>query len=76
MKFSELFKKKTAPAEAYDPAVWTPVVRASICTGEKVAGFQERAGGRFREVMLIRNEKDLAEFRKRYGIEGEIRTIY
>ena len=71
-----LFKKKPLPALSYDPAAVIPVIRASICTGEKVAGFQEIAGGKFREVMLIRSEKDLAEFRRKYGIEGEIRTVY
>ena len=71
-----LFKKKPSPALSYDPAAVIPVIRASICTGEKVAGFQEIAGGKFREVMLIRSEKDLAEFRRKYGIEGEIRTVY
>ncbi|MBQ9563557.1 MAG: aspartate dehydrogenase [Lachnospiraceae bacterium] len=70
------FGRKEEPAEAYDPAVLEPVIRSSICTGEKVAGFREVASGRFREVMLVRGEADLKEFRKRYGISGEIRTVY
>ena len=71
-----LFKKhKKSSAEAYDPALFTPVIRASICTGEKVAGFRD-AEGHVREIMLIRNEKDLEEFRRTYGIRGEIETIY
>lgn len=69
-------KKKTPPKETYDKTALTPVIRSSICTGEKVAGFQEISGGKFREVMLIRNEADLEAFRKRYGIDGEIKTIY
>ncbi len=73
---SWLIKKKTPPRETYDKAALTPVIRASICTGEKVAGFQEISGGRFREVMLIQSEADLETFRKRYGIDGEIKTIY
>ena len=67
-------KKETQPA--YDPAVLTPVIRASICTGEQTAGFRENETGRFREVMLIRDDDDLQEFREKFGIEGEIKTIY
>ena len=68
-------KPKQAPA-AYDKETLEPVVRSSICTGEKVAGFRERDTGRFREISLIRSEADLDDFKRRYGIEGEIRTIY
>ena len=52
-------KERTAPAEAYDRAALEPVIRSSICTGEKVAGFREKEGGRFREVALIRTPTDL-----------------
>ena len=69
-------KKNTEPQPAYDPEKLTPVIRASICTGEKTAGYRENETGRFREVMLIRNETDLQEFREKFGIEGEIRTVY
>lgn len=69
-------KKATIPHEAYDPEQLTPVIRSSICTGEKTAGFREKATGRFREVMLISSPADLAAFRERYGITGEIETIY
>lgn len=70
------FKKqqKSAP-EAYDPALYTPVIRASICTGEKVAGFRSR-DGKVHEVMLIRSDKDLETFRKQYDIDGGIETVY
>ena len=53
-----------------------PVIRSSICTGEKVAGFREKEGGRFREVALIRTPADLEAFKRKYGIDGEIPTIY
>ena len=69
-------KQKKAPAEAYDAAALEPVIRSSICTGEKVAGFREKETGRFREVSLIRSPADLDAFKARYGIEGEIPTIY
>lgn len=61
---------------AFDLTQYTPVIRASICTGEKTAGFQEKANGRFHDVMLIRNEHDMEEFRSKYGITGEIKKIY
>ena len=68
-----LFKKEK---KTYDPSIKRPVIRASICTGEQTAGFQDLETGKFTEVMLIRNEKDLNEFRKLYGIDGEIEKIY
>ncbi len=69
-------KQKKAPAEAYDHSALEPVLRSSSCTGEKVAGFREKEGGRFREVALIRTPADLEAFKRKYGIDGEIPTIY
>ena len=69
-------RQKKASTPAYDAAALEPVIRSSICTGEKVAGFREKETGRFREVSLIRSPADLEDFRRRYGIEGEIPTIY
>ena len=73
--FSRLGRKKT-PSATYDPARERPMIRASICTGERVAGFVEQATGHFREVMLLRSDADLERFRKQYGIREEIGTIY
>ena len=50
--FKDLFRKQ-APAESYDPAKWKPVIRSSICTGEKVAGFIELETRHFRDIMLL-----------------------
>lgn len=58
--------KKTVP---YDPEKQYPVIRSSICTGEKVAGFKNREDGRFREVMLIRSPRDEEAFRLTYQLE-------
>ena len=69
-------KKQTEPQQKYDPAQLTPMIRASICTGEKTAGFRENATGRFLEVMLIRTPDDLAAFREKYGITDQIGTMY
>ena len=71
-----LFSKKKKVQESYDREMLTPVIRASICTGEKTAGFREKHGGQFHEVMLIRTEADLKEFKERYGITEEIETFY
>lgn len=70
-----LFSKKRE-TRSYDPAVKKPVIRASICTGEKTAGFIDLKTRHFSEVMLIRDQKDLEEFKRMYGISGEIETIY
>jgi hypothetical protein len=59
----------------YDPELEKPVIRASICTGERTAGFKNRKTGAFREVMLIRNRKDLDEFMGLYDLE-DIDTEY
>ena len=69
-------KGRKTPVETYDAAALEPVIRSSICTGEKVAGFRERETGRFREVCLIGSEGDLETFKRRYGIEGDLPTIY
>ena len=71
------FRKKEKKIEMkYDPSIRRPAIRSSICTGEKVAGFENLQTEKFEEIQLIRNDKDLQEFKKRYGIEEEIRTIY
>ena len=54
----------------FDPAKQAAVIRSSICTGEKVAGFKDLEGGHFTEVMLIRDGKDEQRFREIYGLES------
>lgn len=74
-----LFKKKQPePAVTlFDPAEYEPVIRASICTGERVACMRERATGKLHELMLIRTDEDLAAFCRRYQIEEKtVRTVY
>lgn len=60
---------KKSPAQSYDPATQRPVLRCSICTGEQVAGFKDIRTGKFEEVTLIRDERELREFMETYGIE-------
>ena len=70
-----LFKKKS-DKKTYDKENQRPVIKASICNGEQVAGFQDIHTGAFEEVMLIRGNDDLAKFMNTYGIEGKIEKIY
>lgn len=65
-----IFKKKPVKAD-YDRQNQKPVIRASICNGEQVAGFKDVRTGKFSEVMLIRNDRDLEEFLERYDISGQ-----
>ena len=69
------FKKKTI-RKTYDKESQKPVIKASICTGEQVAGFRHLEDGRFEEVMLIRGTEDLVTFKMKYGITGEIEKFY
>lgn len=62
-----MFHKKRKVIE-YDKNTLKPVIRSSICTGEQVAGFQNRNTGKFEEIMLIRDNKDLDEFLTTYDI--------
>ena len=68
------FKKKEQ--RSYDPKLKKPMIRASICNGEQVAGFKDLATGAFEEVMLIRDDADLADFKKEFGISGDIEKVY
>ena len=53
-----------------------PVIKASICNGEQVAGFKDIHTGKIEEVMLIKSQADLDEFKKMYGIDGKIEKEY
>ena len=44
-----LFKKKTVK-KPYDREHMKPVIRASICTGEEVAGFKDIRTGKIEEI--------------------------
>ncbi|MBE5958991.1 MAG: aspartate dehydrogenase [Lachnospiraceae bacterium] len=46
-----------------------PVIKSSICTGEKVAGFKNKIDGKFTEVMVIKNESDKRLFMETYELE-------
>lgn len=71
-----MFGKKKEKTASYDPATQKPVIKCSICNGEQVAGFCDIKTGAFSDVMLITDEVDLNDFRKKYGVTGEIERIY
>lgn len=70
-----LFKKKIQ-TKTYDKENKIPVIKASICNGEQVAGFKDIHTGKLEEVMLIKNAADLDQFKSEYGIKEEIKKEY
>jgi hypothetical protein len=71
-----MFFRKKSVKKTYDKESLKPVIKASICNGEQVAGFRNIHTGAFEEVMLIKNSDDLDKFMQMYGIEGTIEKIY
>lgn len=74
-----LFRKHRAAQELphFDPEAFEPVIRASICTGERVACMREKDTGKLHELMLLGTEEDLERFCRDYGLEQkDIRTVY
>jgi hypothetical protein len=70
-----LFKKPRNNTVPFDSDKEIPVMKCSICNGEQVAGFKSKEDGHFTEVMLIRDDRDLEEFKETYGI-SEIKKEY
>ncbi len=70
-----LFKKKAAVL-TYDRENKKPVIKASICNGEQVAGFKDIHTGKIEEVMLVKNSADIDKFKAMYGINEEIAKEY
>ena len=68
-------KEKSVLSLSFDVETQKPVLRCSICTREQVAGFKNLKTGKFEEVMLVKNDKDLTEFMNRCGI-SEISREY
>ena len=70
-----LFKKKSV-LQSYDKENKKPVIKASICSGEQVAGFKDIHTCKIEEVMLIKSSADLEKFKSMYGIDEEIAKEY
>lgn len=70
--YNEQYLSKDIP---FDSDKQIAVIRCSICTGEQVVGFKSKEDGHFTEVMLIKDAKDLVEFKEKYKI-NEIKKEY
>ena len=68
-------KKKRIEKKSYDRENMKPILHASICTGETVAGFKNRQTGKF-EVMLVKSEADKELFKEIYDITDDLPTEY
>lgn len=69
-----MFHKKPTK-QTYDKENQRPIIKSSICTGEKVAGFKDIHAGKFTEVMLTKNDKDMKVFLEKYDISAdEVKT--
>ena len=64
-----LFSKKQKQQIIYDKTGKQAILKCSICNGEQVAGFKDMTTGKFEEIMFIKSEKDLNEFKALYGVE-------
>ena len=69
------YEKNLREKIAYDPETQYAVIRSSICTGEKVAGFKNKKNGQFMEVMVIRTPEDEARFKKIFELDT-VKTEY
>ena len=69
------FKKNLKDGIRFDPDTQYAVIRSSICTGEKVAGFKNKKDGHFTEVMVIRSSADEKIFKETYSLDS-VRTEY
>ena len=77
----KLFRKKNEEPSflsLYPPEQYEPVIRSSICTGEKTGCVRNRETGKVHEIMLIRDADDLARFAKEIGAKDpeSMKTIY
>ena len=66
-----MFGRKKTEQIRYDAELEQPAVKTSICTGERVAGFIEKKTRHFREVQLIRSDRELTEFCAACGVKPE-----
>jgi len=62
--------KKPIPVPIPEPFSASDIkVESSTCTGEKTIGFFDKTTNRLAFAELVRTEKDIANFYKKYGID-------
>lgn len=72
-----LFHRRAPEPPRYPAEEYEPVLRSSVCTGEKTACMRNRATGKLLEIQLIRTDRDLEEFCRTYGVKREeLKTVY
>ena len=49
--------------------MWKSLLGAKICNDEQVAGFKDVNTGKIEEIMLIKSQAELGEFKSMYGIK-------
>ena len=77
MKKNLFFSRREPECESFPPERFEPVIRSSICTGERTACMRDRQSGKVHEIMLIRTPRDLEAFAKAYGVDADgIETIF
>lgn len=64
---------KKAKKRQLNPEIERAVIRCSICTGEQAAGFKNLETGKFEEIMLIKSDSDLEQFKKIYGVKDIVK---
>lgn len=69
--FGRKIYKGAIKRESYDKENERPVIKASICNGDQVAGFRNIHTGSFTEIITIKCSRDLDEFLEKYGIAAE-----
>ena len=75
LMFNKKSKKET---KTYNPETEYPMIRASICTGEKTAGIKDKATGHVRDTRLIKDDRELEAFMREFSITDRslIKTEY
>jgi hypothetical protein len=77
---SEIYKSRIKKPSIFDDryadrSLYTPVIRASICTGERALGFVGVEDKVFHEVCVVNSEKDIQIFKETYHVD-ELDVIY
>lgn len=75
--FGRRKKERVIEKKDFDRTLFEPVIRASICNGEKVAGFKNKKTGEFKDIMMVNSGDAMQEFLQTYGLrQEEVRTMY
>ena len=62
--------KKTAAVPIPEPFTADDIkIESSICTGEKTIGFYDKSTKKLIFAELVRSDKDIQKFYKKYGIQ-------